>query len=91
MDESTGDLIRIFDASDAAVIPLVKSLLEGEQIDFMVRGEAVQDLIGWGRIGGANYAVGPVEFWVRPEDAERAAALLADLSVPGSDVDADGT
>lgn len=60
---------------------LAKSLLEGEQIDYMVRGEGVQDLLAWGRaLTGFNPVVGPVEFLVRAEDAARARELLRNLS-----------
>ena len=73
------DLVRVFVTGDAGLIPLAKSLLEGEEIEYLVRGEQVQDLFGAGRIGGFNYVVGPVEFWVRADDADGARALLEGL------------
>jgi hypothetical protein len=76
-------LIPVLRTGDAAVIALAKSLLEGEGIDFLVRGEGLQDLFAWGRIGsGFNIVAGPAEFVVRQEDADRARELLQDLLTP---------
>jgi ribosomal protein L37E len=75
--------------ADAGLIPLAKSLLEGERIEYLVRGENLQDLIGAGRLGGYNYVTGPVEFWVRAEDAERARTLLDGLDAPSPEIAAD--
>jgi hypothetical protein len=65
--------------ADAGLIPLAKSLLEGEEIEYFVRGENIQDLFGARRLGGYNYVTGPAEFWVNAEDAERARTLLEGL------------
>jgi hypothetical protein len=76
------ELARVLVTGDAGLIPLAKSLLEGEGIEYLVRGEGLQDLFGWGRVGsGYNYIVGPAEFWVRADDAERARTLLEGLDV----------
>lgn len=73
------ELVPVFATSDQGRIALAKSLLENEAIDYMVRGEGVQDLLAWGRVIGFNPVVGPVEFIVRRDDAERARHLLSDL------------
>jgi hypothetical protein len=74
-------LAPVFRTGDAGLIALAKSLLDAEGIEYMARHDAVQDLFGWGRVGGGfNYIVGPVEFVVRKDDAERARTLLRDLS-----------
>jgi hypothetical protein len=73
------ELVSVLATGDPGLITVAKSLLEGEQIDYFVRGEGLQDLFGWGRITGYSFAVGPAEFWVRADDAERARALLKDL------------
>jgi len=65
--------------ADAGLIPIAKSLLEGEGIEYLVRGENLQDLFGAGRLGGYNYISGPAEFLVHPHDAERARILLDGL------------
>jgi hypothetical protein len=78
--EPDAELVRVFVTGEAALIPLAKSLLEGENIEFMTRGENLQDLFGVGRVGtGFSPVAGPAEFWVRVADAERARALLNDL------------
>lgn len=69
-------LVPILRTGDPVLISLAKSLLEGERIEYFVRGENLQDLVGAGRLGGYNYVTGPAEFWVHMEDAERARALL---------------
>ncbi len=75
------ELVSIFRTGDAGLIPLAKSLLDSENIEYLVRGEAVQDLFGSGRLGaGYNIVTGPAEFVVRQADADRARALLADLT-----------
>ena len=80
------ELVCVLATGDAALIPFVKSLLDAEAIEYFVRGEAVQDLLGWGRMpAGFNVVTGPAEFWVRAEDAERATDLLRDITTSDSD------
>ena len=62
---------------------IANSLLEGEKIDFFVRGDGLQDLFGLGRTTGYNFAMGPAEVWVRAEDADNARVLLQDLIAAG--------
>ena len=82
-------LVPILRTGDPGLIPLAKSLLEGEGIEYLVRGEDLQDLFGAGRLGGYNYVTGPAEFLVRTEDAERARALLDGLDAPPPEPAAD--
>jgi hypothetical protein len=82
-------LVPVLRTGDAGLIPLAKSLLESEGIEYLVRGENIQDLFGLGRISGYNYATGPAEFWVHAHNAERARTLLEELNAvptesPGS-------
>lgn len=73
-------LLPIYTCSNPALVPVVESLLRDAGIEFMTRGAAIQDLFGWGRFGtGSNYATGPVEFWVRADEAEEARSVLAAL------------
>ena len=74
-------LVRVLATGDAGLIAFAKSLLEGEDIDYLVRGDGLQDLFGLGRITGFSYAMGPAEFWVRADDEDRAVALLKDLTL----------
>lgn len=79
------ELVRIFTTGDQGLIAIAKSLLEAEEIDFFVRGDGLQNLFGYGVVsGGFNFIVGPAEFWVREEDAERAVEVLQGLGEPPS-------
>jgi putative signal transducing protein len=82
------ELVPVFATGDPACIAFVESLLEGEGIEYFVRSDGVQDLVGYGRFGaGFNIATGPAEFVVRAEDAERARGLLEGVrpEEPGPD------
>jgi hypothetical protein len=81
------ELVRVLATGDAGLIAVAKSLLEGEAIDFFVKGDGLQDLFGMGRITGFNFAMGPAEFWVRADDADRARELLAGLTSADTDRD----
>jgi hypothetical protein len=71
----------VLSTGDAGLIAVARSLLEGEEIDYFVKGDGLQDLFGLGRIsGGFSFAMGPAEFWVRQDDADRARELLGDLT-----------
>lgn len=79
-------LERVFASGDAALIPLAKSLLDDAEIEYLAKGEGIQDLIGWGRLGtGLNYLVGPVEFYVASEDAASAREILRYLTEGGTE------
>ena len=76
------ELVPVMSTGDAGLIAVAKSLLEAEGIDYLLRGDGLQDLFGLGRITAYSYAMGPAEFQVRAEDAARARALLQDLQPP---------
>ena len=81
MNEQTSDgPVTVLSTGDPALLAVAKSLLEEADIEFFAKGEAVQDLVGGGRLGGFNPAVGPVELQVAPEHADEARALLRDLT-----------
>lgn len=73
------ELVCVFSTGDPGLIALAHSLLDGEKIDYLVRGDGLQDLFGLGRMTGYSYAMGPAEFCVRTEDADTARVLLQDL------------
>jgi hypothetical protein len=81
-------LVRVLATGDAGVIAIARSLLDGEEIDFYVSGDGLQDLFGVGRIAGFSFATGPAEFWVREDDAERARELLEALTASDGTQDA---
>jgi hypothetical protein len=74
------ELVRVLAAGDPGVIALARSLLDGEHVEYLLRGDGLQDLFGFGRLTAFNYVVGPAEFWVRADDAARARELLRDLA-----------
>jgi hypothetical protein len=76
-------LVRVFVSVNGGLTGVAKSLLEGEKIEYLERGERLQDLFGCGRFWmGYNYIVGPAEFWVCADDAEHARARLDGLGAP---------
>lgn len=54
-------LVPVLTTGDAGLIAVAKSLLEGEEIDYLIRGDGLQDLFGLGRMTGYNFAMGPAE------------------------------
>jgi hypothetical protein len=79
--EPDAKLVKIFQSGDAAIIPVVESVLEGAGIEYLAKGEEVQDLFGLGRLGtNYSYIAGPVEFLVREKDAEAARGLLESVA-----------
>ena len=88
--EADGDLelVPVFQTSNEAHILLARSLLDSAEIEFLVRGEHLQDFFSWGRFpAGVNLVMGPVTFEVRAEDAEDARRLLADIREAPEDLD----
>ena len=75
------ELVPVLATGDAGLIAVARSLLEAEKIDYFVRGDGLQDLFGYGRLTTYSFVVGPAEFLVRSEDADRARELLSDLTV----------
>ena len=76
-------LVKVYESGNAALIPVVESLLADADIEFMTKGEPIQDLFGWGRFGSnLNFAIGPVEFYVSENDADNARSMLAGLGQP---------
>ena len=73
-------LVPVLTTGDAGLIAVAKSLLEGEEIDYLIRGDGLQDLFGLGRMTGYNFAMGPAEILVREDDADRAHELLQGLA-----------
>lgn len=76
-------LVKVFETGNAALIPLLESLFNDGGIEYMAKGEAIQDLFGWGRFGtNLNYVIGPVQFYVRDDDADDARQLIETLNLP---------
>jgi len=80
-------LVKVFATGDQGLVALAKSLLQSAGIEFMVRGEGIQNLFGIGSLSLVNPFTGLVEFLVAAEDADDARTLLEDLT---ADDDGDG-
>ena len=77
------ELVNVFSSTNAAVLPLVESVLIDAEIEFMTKGAGLQDLFALGRFGlGSNNAIGPAEIWVRKDDEAEALALIELLDEP---------
>ena len=79
-------LVTVFKTGHEGIVAVVKSILDEAQIQYLAKGEGVQDLFGVGVLGtGFNPITGPVEFRVMPENAEYAKELLKDVKPSDSD------
>jgi hypothetical protein len=60
---------------------VIESVLRGAGIEFVTKFEGVQNLFGWGTIGGLGYnpITGPVEIQVAADDAEAAREVLKQI------------
>lgn len=78
--ESEEQLVCVFESSNAAVIPVVASLLDASGIAYETNGGDLQDIIAGGRLAGFNQAAGPVRFLVNSSQSEAARAVLESTS-----------
>ena len=73
-------LVTVFKSGHEGLIALAKSILDEANIEYLIKNEGVQDLIGIGVFGtGFNPITGPVEIKVLPEFEEEANELLKGL------------
>lgn len=76
----TDDTVVVFSAGSIAELLTARMLLTAEEIPFVVEGEGIQDLFGFGRtIGGYNPITGAPRIRVRREDAAAAFEALEEL------------
>ena len=76
MSKPDAQLTVVLRTADEGLTMLAKSILDAENINYIVKGQGVQDILGLGRLGGFNYVTGPVEFLVHKDDADSARAAL---------------
>ena len=74
------DLVTVLETSDLGLIAMAEGILEGEGIEYLAKGEGIQDLFGMGRLVPVNPVSGPVEIQVAAGNAERARELLGELA-----------
>jgi len=79
-DTPEPELVVVLRTEDPGLVPLATSMLDKEGIEHLVRGADVHDPFTGGTFGG--YGTGPVEIWVREDEAKRAQALLDGLRLP---------
>ncbi|MEO8257575.1 MAG: DUF2007 domain-containing protein [Acidobacteriota bacterium] len=84
------ELVPVFATGDAALIALAQSLLDGAEIDYLLRENSPRGLFGVGRLPGYPAAMSTSEFWIRADDADRVRILLEDLIAAGQGRDAAG-
>ncbi len=71
--------------TNAALVPLAKSLLQAEGIAYVTRNEYTQEMLGWGSFGtGFNAVIGAIELWVDAHRLEEAVEILGDLERPST-------
>jgi hypothetical protein len=81
MEQNKEKLVTVFKTGHHGTIAVIKSILDEAGVEFNVKGEGIQDLIGAGIFGvGYNPITGPVEFQVLEENEEYARELLKDVS-----------
>ena len=66
-------LVKVYETGDAALIPLIESLLEDAKIEYEVTNTRRQYV--------TNSQVGYAEFWVGADDEDEARTLLDGLGV----------
>ncbi len=80
MDDQPADLVTVFDTSDPALLPVIKSILQGADIPFLVQGEEAMSMLPVGEVMGPFTKRGlAARIMVKQEDAEAATVLLSDL------------
>lgn len=73
-------LVSVFKSGHEGLIALAKSILDEAGIEYMVKNEGVQDLVGLGVVGtGFNPLTGPMNIMVLPENEEYAKELLKNV------------
>ncbi|MEE8522665.1 MAG: DUF2007 domain-containing protein [Thermoanaerobaculia bacterium] len=71
------DYVKVFETSETAVIPVIKSVLEGAEIPYLVKGEDLMNLFPSEMLGGLYRPSAGVHFMVSADRAEEARQLLA--------------
>ncbi len=78
-DSDQLDYVKVFESSELGLTAIIKSILINADIEYLVRGEHMQSILG-GQFSfafGAN--IGKVEFFVHENDKEVVVELLKKL------------
>jgi L-cysteine desulfidase len=78
--EDNSYAVTVFESGHEGLIALAKSMLDEANIEYVVKGEGVENLLGVGVMGtGYNPITGAVQIQVLENNAEQARLLLKDL------------
>jgi hypothetical protein len=79
------ELVSVLATGDPGLIAVAKSVLEGQEIEYFLRGDGSENPFGLGLMTGFSFGMRPAEFLVRADDADRARALLEGLTAADSE------
>lgn len=78
--EDNSYAVTIFESGHEGLIALAKSMLDEAGIEYVVKGEGVENLLGVGVMGtGFNPVTGAIQIQVLEDKANEAKELLKDL------------
>ncbi|MBS1513453.1 MAG: DUF2007 domain-containing protein [Bacteroidetes bacterium] len=78
--EDNSYAVTVFESGHEGVIALAKSMLDEAGIEYVVKGEGVENLLGVGVMGtGFNPVTGAIQIQVLENRADEARELLKDL------------
>jgi hypothetical protein len=78
--EDNSYAVTVFESGHEGLIALAKSMLDEAGIEYVVKGEGVENLLGVGVMGtGFNPVTGAIQIQVLDDKAEEARELLKDL------------
>ena len=76
-DHDAPEYEKVFETSEADVIPVIKSVLEGAEIPYLVEGEDLMNLFPSDMLGGIYKSSAEVHFMVTAARAAEARELLS--------------
>ncbi len=73
------ELVPILVARDQVQLILIEEALDMAGIQYLAKGDQIQDLFGFGRLTIVNPVSGPVEIYVTSTDADAARKAVAEI------------
>ncbi|MCF7858124.1 MAG: hypothetical protein K9N07_02205 [Candidatus Cloacimonetes bacterium] len=77
--ESNG-YVKVFESSNLGITAIIKSILSDADIDFLIKGDHMQGLLGAQFNFGFGAEIGKVVFFVQQKDADVAIELLKEIN-----------
>lgn len=78
------ELVKVYSAANELDAEMLKSILEDEGISVMISAETYGRLLG-GAFGAS--VIGEIRVLVRPDEAERAAGIIAEVRIGVDHID----